>query len=193
MRDPSGISHRQTPERKPPVARRVFVPCAPLELKSFARIDWALRAILKEVKKNHGKYPHSERAPNIREVLLRASLSTRYLERQNGSTYREALKGRYKEKIKRVLRRIKSGRYVTSSIRPLGGEERESSSSFLKLQEQLRTLKERWVKAELEFIDAQVRLQSLEEEIQELNKEKSRLRDLLAASNVHILQRDPEV
>lgn len=191
-------SHKHPNPKRPTgthrASRRVFVPCAPMELESFSRVDWVLRTILKEVKQNHGKYPHSDRAPNVREVLLRAGLSKTYLEFQGGTAYREHLKARCKKKIKRVLGRIKSGRYRSASrsqATPNG--ERSESAAWFKLQEQLRSLKQRWVEAELEFIDAENRVRDLEKIVQSLTGENERLRGLVAESNIHILHRHSDM
>lgn len=170
-----------------PSARRIFVPCAPLDLDSFGRIDWTLRTVLKEVKQNHGKYPHSVRAPTIREVLLRSGLSVKYLEFQGGSPYREVLKTRYKKKIKRVLRRIKSGRYLSVSNSQPSDSGRMEPHSWSKLRGQLQSLKQRWVEAELEYIDAENRIRELQAVVEELTEDNERLRNLLSDLGVHVL------
>lgn len=93
---------------------RVFVPVAPSELASIERIKWALRKILADVKQHNGTYPFSAGAPKIADVLKRAGLSERFLEKQGGNLLREKQKAHCKKLIKRALRRVKSGRYFPS-------------------------------------------------------------------------------
>lgn len=186
-------SHKRPPRKrsvKKSSAVQILVPCAPHELGSFESIDWTLRAILAEVKQNRGQYPHSERAPTIREVLFRAGLSKRYLEYQGGNPYRDSLKERYKKKIKRVLGRIATARYRSQSAAQSAAEKAGTdSSAWFKLRDQLQALKQRWVEAELEYIDAKSRARKLEESVQELTGENERLRSLLAESNIRVLHR----
>ncbi len=188
------VSHKRRPRRhtakKGAAAPRILVPCAPHDLESFERIDWTLRTILKEVKQNRGKYPHSARAPTIREVLVRGGLSKTYLEFQGGNLYRENLKERYKKKIKRVLGRIATARYRSQSPAQSAAETaRADTSAWSKLRDQLQALKQRWVEAELEYIDAESRVRKLEESVQELTGENERLRSLLTESNIRVLHR----
>ncbi|NMG38534.1 hypothetical protein GRZ55_04660 [Chelativorans sp. ZYF759] len=144
---------------------------------------------MEEVKHNRGEYPYSSRAPTIREVLFRAGLSARYLENQNGTRSRETLKARCKEKIKRVLRRVKSGRYNAARRTHKADGNRHEPSRWVELREKLQSLKQRWAEQELEYIDAQNCIQEYEGRLQELTAEVDRLRNLLAASNIHILHR----
>lgn len=84
-----GIS---APPRGAQRVRRVFVSVAPSELTSFERIKWALRNILTDVKRHNGIYPYSAGAPKIADVLKRAGLSERFLEKQGGNLLREKQK-----------------------------------------------------------------------------------------------------
>jgi len=167
--------------------QRVFVPVAPTELASFERIKWALRRILTEVKQHNGIYPFSVGAPKIADVLKRADLSERFLEKQGGNLLREKQKAYYKMLIKRVLRRVKSGRYFPTKDRP-GHHQTERSASWLALQAQLIGIKQAWVEAELEYIDAQNRAVELEKIADDARAENGRLTGLLVDAGIHILR-----
>lgn len=180
---------RTLPRRPKTLTERIFVPCAPLELSSFVRIDWVLRAMISEFKSNHGKYPYSSRMPGTREVLRRAHLSNAFLERQGGNEYRESEKFWYKRKVKRVLSRLRCRRYLTQAFAPGGKYQTETEpASWNGLRQELHALKQRWCVAELEFVDAQARVAELEASCQELSGENQRLQKLLGETNIHILR-----
>lgn len=178
-----GIS---APPRGAQRVRRVFVSVAPSELTSFERIKWALRNILTDVKRHNGIYPYSAGAPKIADVLKRAGLSERFLEKQGGNLLREKQKAHYKKLIKRVLRRVKSGRYFPIKSRT-GHQHSERSASWLALQAQLNGIKQAWIEAELEYIDAQNRVGELDKLANELRAENDRLLGLLAGAGIHVL------
>lgn len=167
--------------------RRVFVPVAPSELASFERIKWALRKILTEVKQHNGIYPFSAGAPKIADALKRAGLSERFLEKQGGNLLREKQKAHHKKLIKRVLRRVKSGRYFPTKDRT-GHQHSERSASWLALQAQLIGIKQAWIEAELEYIEAQNRAGELEKLANDLRAENDRLVGLLVDAGIHILR-----
>ena len=162
------------------------MPVAPSELPSTERIRWALRKILAEVKQHGGTYPFSAGAPKIADVLKRAGLSERFLEKQGGNLLRERQKARDKKLIKRVLRRVKSGRYFP--IKDRGGpQQTERSADWSALTAQLVSIKQAWVEAELEHIEAQNRVVELEKIANDLRAENDRMLGLLTDAGIHIL------
>lgn len=165
----------QTMEPPLTTARRIFVPCAPTELDSFSRIDWVLRTMFTEVKR-HRRYPYTARGPTIREVLRRALLSDRFLEVQGGNPYREERKVRYKYKIKRVLGLLNNKKMPL----PLRGTDTDKLTASCKSEraarDELRSLRQRWVEAELEYTELQNRILALEGELRRLTSENVILR-----------------
>lgn len=146
-----------------------------------------MRAILADVKQHHGRYPFSAGAPKITDVLKRAGLSERFLEKQGGSPFREKQKAHYKKLIKRVLRRVKSGRYFPTNG-GIGNQHAGSSASWLALQSQLAGLKQAWVEAELEYIESQNRAVELEKLTSDLRAENQRLLGLLSDAGIRLLR-----
>jgi len=120
------------------------------------------------------------------DVLKRAGLSERFLEKQGGNPLRERQKAHYKKLIKRVLRRVKSGRYFPIKHRG-GPQHTERAADWSALKAQLVGIKQAWVEAELEYIEAQNRLVELEKIANDLRAENDRLMGLLKDAGIHIL------
>ncbi|MBH0240024.1 hypothetical protein [Methylobrevis albus] len=139
-----------------------------------------------EVKQHSGTYPFSAGAPKIADVLKRAGLSERFLEKKGGNLLRERQKAHHKKLIKRVLRRVKSGRYFP--IKDRGGQQHtERFGDWSAISAQLVGIKQAWVEAELEHIEAHNRVVELENLANDLRAENDRLLGLLTDAGIHFL------
>ncbi|CAN7404506.1 hypothetical protein LJR231_002562 [Phyllobacterium sp. LjRoot231] len=134
--------------------KRMFVPSAPDGLSSLAKIDWALRSIMKEVKNGNGNYPYG--TLNIQEVIRRAGVGRTYLESKGLSKNIENSKVGCKNKIKRVIRILK-GKYYYDIV------DTNPVTTTLIYQKMAIDIKQKWVEAELEYIEMSNRLKAYED------------------------------
>jgi hypothetical protein len=162
-----------------------YVSMAPTHLTSSERIDWALLTIASEVDSNDGIYPCSERLPNIQEVLRRAGLGSRYLERKNDSAQADLRRKTLKDKIKDDLSKINDTRPVLTVRKP-------STPSVERVERlELRQLRQLWCERELEFIETENNLAQTQAELAHLRDEVLKLRTQLDTANLHILKSRP--
>jgi hypothetical protein len=159
-----------------------YVSIAPGHLSSSDRIDWALATIASDVEGNDGVYPCSDRRPTTQEVLRRAGLGPRYLERKGDSAPADLQRERLKEKIKAGLSKINGTRPILTI-----GESSTSSDKRIESQE-LRQLRQLWCERELEFIETENCLAETQAELARLRDEILKLRTQLGYADLHILK-----
>jgi hypothetical protein len=181
--------HRRRPPRKPkrvqkskgPQVTIKYVSLAPSHLKSSEKIEWALSTIASEKRRNRGIYPYSDGLPTIQEVLRRAGLGKKYLERKGDSARADLRRQTLKD-------RIKDGLFEINGTRPVQIADELSPTSDKRAESQeLRHLRQLWCERELEFIQTENDLTQVQAELAALRDENLKLRAELKNDNLHIL------
>lgn len=184
-------SHRRRPPKKPARARKhpntqpviKYVSIAPRDLHPSGKIDWALIAIASEMESNEGIYPHTRRLPNIQEVLRRAGLGSKYLERKRDTAQADYRREMLKNEIKMRLSEINGTRPL-----PIASKAPGSSDAYVESKE-LRRIRQLWCERELEFIEIENCLAQAKAEIARLHDENLKLQAQRDTANLHVLSR----
>lgn len=138
-------------------------------------IERSQRLIERDVEKHHGIYPMG--AITAAEVLRRAGLNVRLLAKPR----HHELRAEVNAWVERVQKRVLQGSEV---IRRAVTERKDVAEATAD------AIRQRWVEAELEYVEAQNAMRKLHARCAELEAENARLRASLGGPNVIAIRQD---
>jgi hypothetical protein len=130
------------------------------------KIRWALAAVMEECQRNGGIYPPLNRKPTLSNILVRAGLPRTFLEKRNRvPSPRDKRNAKLKLEINEKL-----GNVRTISL-PVPEKVDVPEGKLV------RQLKEGWHEAELNLVQANADIRTLQEELSRVKKENIDLRE----------------
>jgi chromosome segregation ATPase len=153
-------------------------------ITTVEKLAKAMRDIEHDVEVNNGVYPFGNGKLSRQEVFRRAALGPAVLEKKRTPEERErnaAMKRKLEEWLGHASARMLRG---AKTIR------RAITARVDEANEELKAIRQRWVEAELEYLDCQEKLAAANSTIGDLRKQAARLEAELGGNKVVPMRRD---